>query len=296
MPGEDVEVLARFVQLRDGRKLAYAEYGDPAGRPVLYCHGLPSSRREAHLLHRDAARLGIRVIAPDRPGFGDSDYQAGRQISHWPQDIAALADHLGLPTFALLGVSGGAPFALACGAAIAERLTALTLVCPLGPIYDHRILAQMRLPIRINFEAALYLPSLVHAFYGGLTSNLMWHWPQLIEGLVRDVAASPSDRQALADPEVSKVLAATVRDAMRDHGRGALQDLALYVQPWGFQCGSIQVPTTIWHGEADAMVPIAHARWYAHTLPRTQARFLADAGHYSLPLFHTQEILHSLFP
>ncbi len=289
-------MLARFVRLPDGRNLAYADYGDPAGRPALYCHGFPSSRREAHLLHRDAGRLGIRVIAPDRPGFGDSDHQAQRQINHWPRDIAALADHLGLPAFALLGVSGGAPFALACAAAIPERLTALTLVCPLGPVYDHRILAQMRLPIRMNFEAALYMPSLVHAFYGGLTSSLLFHWPQIIEGMVRDVAACPSDRQALADPEVGNVLAATVRDAMKGHGHGALQDLSLYVQPWGFECRTIQVPTTIWHGEEDAMVPIAHAHWYAQTLPSAQARFLADAGHYSLPLFHTQEILQSLFP
>jgi pimeloyl-ACP methyl ester carboxylesterase len=288
-------MTARFVPLRDGRRLAYAEFGDPQGWPVLYCHGFPSSRREASLLHRGAEHLGVRVVAPDRPGFGDSDFQPRRRINDWPADIAALADHLGLSTFALLGVSGGAPFALACAAAIPERLQGLALVCPLGPIYEARILSQMRLPVRLNFEAALYTPSFVRSFYGGLTSTLLFHWPQLVEGLVRDVACSPSDRQALSDPQVSAVLTETVRDAMKNHALGALQDLDLYVRPWQIDFTQIQIPVTLWHGEKDAMVPIEHARWYARVLPHAQTRFLADEGHYSLPLFHTEPILESLF-
>ena len=283
-----------FVRLPDNRRLAFAEYGDPEGLPVVYCHGFPSSRQEASLLHRAAEQDGYRIIAADRPGFGDSDFKAYRQIDDWPDDVTALADHLGLRSFGLLGVSGGAPFALACAARIGSRLSGCTLVCPLGPVYESWALQAMRWTVRINFEAALYTPAFVRALYGGVTSSVLYHWPHLVESLARDVATTPADRQALSDPEVRAVLTETIREAMRNHGQGALQDLDLYVHPWGFDCADIELPITVWHGEEDAMVPIAHAHWYAQTLPHAQARFLSSEGHYSLLLFHTADILQSL--
>lgn len=99
------------IRLRDGRTLAYAEFGAPAGLPVIYCHGIPSSRAEGELTLRGscAAQLGLRVIVPDRPGMGGSDFQPKRRVIDWPSDVVELVDALQLGRFAMLGSSGGAP-------------------------------------------------------------------------------------------------------------------------------------------------------------------------------------------
>jgi pimeloyl-ACP methyl ester carboxylesterase len=103
--------------LPDGRRLSHAQFGDPHGVPVVYCHGFPGSRLEARQTDAFGRRLGVRVIAFDRPGYGGSDYQRGRQLTDWPADVAAALDLLGIGRFALLGISGGAPYALAAASA-----------------------------------------------------------------------------------------------------------------------------------------------------------------------------------
>jgi hypothetical protein len=102
------------IQLDDGRRLGYAEYGDPKGKPMLYCHGLPASRLEAAFCDTAAKQLGIRIVAVDRPGYGLSDFQAQRLMSGWPDDVLQLTGILGIERFAVMGVSGGGPYALAC--------------------------------------------------------------------------------------------------------------------------------------------------------------------------------------
>src|SRR5258705_11547688 len=112
------------ITLRDGRALAYAQYGAPDGRPIIHCHGTPSSRVEGDLLFSGniAAEVGVRIIVPDRPGMGRSDFQAGRSLLDWPNDVLELATALELDTFAVLGSSGGGPYAAACGIRIPARV------------------------------------------------------------------------------------------------------------------------------------------------------------------------------
>ena len=110
----DDRVGGRVLRLADGRRLGFAEYGASGGQPLLFFHGTPGARLVAGFAHQSALRLNVRLIAPERPGFGRSDFQAGRRILEWPDDVAALADALGLERFAVAGVSGGAPYALAC--------------------------------------------------------------------------------------------------------------------------------------------------------------------------------------
>jgi len=118
-----------YVKLPDGRKLAYAEFGRPEGHPVLYFHGSPSSRLEPLLYGDDVFhQFGLRIIAPDRPGMGQSDFQPRRGFSDWPKDVLVLADTLGLERFSVLGNSGGCGYAAACAARIPERLHAVVIV------------------------------------------------------------------------------------------------------------------------------------------------------------------------
>ena len=125
----------REIRLHDGRILAYAEYGGPRGLPIVHCHGTPSSRVEGNLIFNAAvaAELGVRIIVPDRPGMGRSDFQPGRRIVDWPEDVLQLAEALGLDTFAVLGSSGGSPYAAACGALIPNRVRLVGLLGGVGP-------------------------------------------------------------------------------------------------------------------------------------------------------------------
>lgn len=102
-----------FITLRDGRRLAYSEYGDPEGKPIFYFHGFPGSHHEVEYLGTAIGALHLRIIAPDRPGFGVSDFQPGRKFGDWPSDVIELADALGIKEFAVLGASGGGPYVLA---------------------------------------------------------------------------------------------------------------------------------------------------------------------------------------
>ena len=154
---------ARFVSLPDGRRLAYAEYGDPQGHPTFYFHGLPGSRLEAILAADSAARAGIRLIASDRPGIGGSDPQPRRTLLDWPADVLRLADHIGIPHFSVVGVSGGAPYAAVCAYAIPERLDAVMIVSGVAPFDEHEPLDPMIWLSKVAVRSDQTIPTLLRA-------------------------------------------------------------------------------------------------------------------------------------
>ncbi len=232
------DARSESIQRPGGRRLAWCELGDPRGEPLIYCHGFPSSCREAELIEPAARAQGIRIVAPDRPGYGNSDDQPGRTIPDWPEEVAALADHLGLARFGLLGVSGGGPYALACAWRIPERISACGLVCPLGPIYRDDLMAEMAWPARLNLTLAQRAPGLAQVAFGGLTTGFLARWPRTVDHL-RTLSAPAADRAELADAETRAILSATIVDAMRAGARGARRDLLLYTKPWGIPMESI---------------------------------------------------------
>ena len=120
------------IQLHDARTLGYIEYGNPAGKPLFYFHGHPGSRLEAGFLAEQAQKNNIRLIGVDRPGLGRSTYKAGRHFLDWPDDVVELADRLHINRFAVVGFSGGGPYALACAYKISNRLTACGVVSGVG--------------------------------------------------------------------------------------------------------------------------------------------------------------------
>ena len=282
-----------FVETREGRRIAYSELGDPHGHPVFYSHGFPSSRREALLLHDSAVAGGARVIAADRPGYGNSDDLRGRGIRDWSDDVALIADRLGIDRFAMLGVSGGGPYALACAYELGDRLAGCTLVCPLGPIYIDELLEQMTLPVRMNLAVGKQPPWVAGMLFGSHTTGVLTHWPDLVEH-VRSMAAPPADRKVLAEGNNSAILNKTIADAMHGGAHGARRDLVLYTHDWGIPFNEIPDRIAIWHGTADGTVPIEHARWYAAHLPGARLTELAGEGHYSVPLCYSPAILADL--
>src|SRR5712672_2641045 len=118
----------QIVQLDKGGGVAFQEYGDLSGVPVIFCHGWPSSRTMAQLADEPARALGVRIISPDRPGISGSSMQLDRKLSDWPSLIEQLVDNLGIGEFRILAISGGAPYAYATAVAIPERVRAIAIV------------------------------------------------------------------------------------------------------------------------------------------------------------------------
>lgn len=278
--------------LHDGRRLVYSEFGAPKGRPILYCHGFPASRLEGRLAHDEALRLGVRLIAPDRPGYGLSDFQPNRRITDWPRDIAALADHLGLHRFALLGISGGAPYVVACAGAIPDRISTVGIVCGLGRAERGELTADMHLVARAFFAVARAAPSVSSLAIRALAPVLK-RSPGLTLRLLSARLPRP-DREVLSQPEVFGKFADSLREGLRQGGRGVALDLILYAQPWDTAVEAIRVPSHLWHGEQDTTVPVAMGRRLAAALPDCRARFYPDEGHFSLPVRKLEEILATL--
>jgi pimeloyl-ACP methyl ester carboxylesterase len=290
-PGTDAPHGKRLA-LNDGRRLGYAEFGVPSGRPVLYCHGFPASRLDGCLAHEAAVRENVRLIAPDRPGYGLSDFLAGRHISDWPRDLLELADALSLNQFAVLGISGGGPYAVACAGQIFERLTSVGIVCGLGQTHIREDVARMNSFARLSLAAARNAPALSQLF-NRLLAPALRNSPGLILKLLAS-QLPPADREVLSNPDVFGMFADSYREAFRQGGRGVAHDLTLYAQPWETALESLRVPCYLWHGEQDATVPIAMAKRLASAIPDCRARFYADEGHFSLPVRRMDEILSAL--
>jgi len=282
----------RTIVLPDGRTLAWMEYGDPCGRPVLYCHGFPSSSLEARFTEYAAAARGIRVIAPDRPGYGHSDPTPERPLAAWAGDVAVLLDALGFDRVAVLGVSGGAPHALACCVMLRQRIAAVALVAPLGPLADIGTTAGLSGLGRLSAHLAREHPAAQAALFRliglGLRAAPATVFPLLVAG------APATDRALLRDRDTRAIWIQALRNALRQGAASAVRDMRRYVAPWGFTLESVACPVYIWHGHADSVVPPMHGRVYAARLPHALAHWIPDEGHFAVPLRHIDAILSEL--
>ena len=265
--------------LRGGRRLAYTEFGAAAGNPVLYFHGFPGSRLEAAFADSIANDTGTRLIAVDRPGMGLSDYLPDRTLLCWTDDVLALADHLGLGQFSVVGVSGGAPYALVCALKLPDRIPSVAIVSGVGP------------PAAVDTTSAVTTSGLglrltacqpwVASFFSKVVCVFARHAPSLLITMLRARAPEP-DRRILRDADFRAILAASLREAFRCGIRGAATDLRLLCAPWNFDVRDVHTPVHLWYGEVDRVVPASMGRFLERALPRCQATYMARQGHYSL--------------
>ena len=278
------------ITLPDGRSLGYGRFGNPSGPPVVYSHGFPASRLEAGLLSEAADRAGVQLIAPDRPGFGLSEFQPGRRILDWATDIASLADQLGFAQFRLLGGSAGCPYALACAHRLQQRILRVGIIGGLGPTDEKEAVGRMSKAARLGFFLARRTPLIFKFAYGGL-GQLVARYPSLAYRL--NEATGP-DRELLARPQVRSILDASIQEAFCRGTAGALHEFSLLALPWGFDLEGISVPLDIWHGRQDGVVPHAMGELLAEKAPNGRLHLIAGEGHVSLPVRRGVEILETL--
>jgi pimeloyl-ACP methyl ester carboxylesterase len=274
--------------LQNGRRLAYAEYGDLQGKPLFFFHGMPGSRLEGELADAAAKKLGVRVIATDRPGYGLSDFQPRRTFLDWPADVIALADALGVDRFAVAGMSGGGPYVSVCALKIPERLRAAGIIAGVGPFDQPDATEGMSSTNRMLFGLAKRFPWLIRLPMAVMSFATRHFADRLMSGMVRSLPEP--DQVALKRPEIMAMLKQTMAEAFRSGSRGAAWETLMYARPWGFRLEEITMPVYLWQGELDKNVPPSMGRYQAHAIPNCRATFYPGEGHISLVVNHVEEI------
>ena len=260
--------------LSDGRALGYAELGSASGPLVMYFHGAPSSRLDLVAHDETFAACDVRVVCPDRPGYGTSSPQPGRELHEWPRDVAALADHLSQDRFAVTGISSGGPYSVACAALLRDRVASAAVVAGVTDLtwpgaldgYDDMWINIMRFGDEAKARAWC------DEQYGPDGRGLMEHFPEL----------APADLAFLEDQTAVDAPMASLTEAFRQGTGGFAQDLTIEGRRWAFDPGVIVCPVRVLHGEADTLVPIAHSRHTAELIPGATLEILPGHGHLSM--------------
>jgi len=284
-----------LIELEDGAVIAFDEYGNANGVPVIFCHGWPSSRTMARLTDEPARDLGIRIISPDRPGISGSSLQPDRKLADWPRLVERIADHLGIRDFRILAISGGAPYAYATAAAMPKRVRAIAIVGGAPPLAE--IQATNGLLPLYRWMLALYQlrPRLLRRLFYLARPILSLRPPVRLRPLIlKMLMLRPCDAESLRDAAAFEAIFESQRRAWRGSAEGVMADAQIYAQPWGFAMEDVRVSVRLWHGKEDRAFSVQLAEEVAKRLPNCKARFIDDAGHYSLPIRHMREILKDL--
>lgn len=261
-PDEEV----RIIYLHDGRRLAYAEYGERTGFPLLYCHRHGSSRLEAGFMHKSARQAGFRIVAVDRPGMGSSDFNRSGDLDSFARDLIELADKLGLVRFGLICNGGGSAFALATAHAFPQRVSLLLGVSALPPLVTRSSTAGRALMAAVHFYSAMRHAMCArrpHRYINRLMDSLGY-----------------ADRRLLDHSDVQLLLARDLREASRQGIRGVARDTALHYRDWGFDATRVDVPMHFWLGGADNLIPRHRVENFVSRCSDAQLHVLPARGHF----------------
>lgn len=272
---------SQSITLPDGRSLSYAVYGDLNGFPVFGFHGTPGSRLWFEENDPVAQELGIRLITPDRPGFGGSSAQPARKLTDYPKDIAVLARHLNLEKFAVLGVSGGSIFAAACAVALTGKITQAILISGVSEFKNGKSPKGMCFPSRSSFYLSRKVPWLMK-FFLKQGRKMMFSKPEKYMSYLQKNTAHlcKADQEILQDPGNAQYLLFHLREANKQGVDPNVSEVRLVTRPWGFAPEDIKVPTVIWHGTDDTLAPVSPMREMSRKIPDCKFREVPQKGHF----------------
>lgn len=272
------------LETSDGRELAFAQWGDPEGFPVLALHGTPGCRLERWPDEDLYRNLGILLVTHDRAGYGRSTRRPGRRVVDEVDDVVALADHLGLESFGVTGGSGGGPHALACAALLPDRVVRATCLVGVAPLGDPGLdqdswLAGMDPENVKEFGWTLAGEDVLMRELEGMHAKMAARVAGDPSSVLDGFELSDADRSELTRRETQQIIRESwAEHSVRGVGGWADDDLA-HFRPWGFDVDRISIPVLIWYGATDVLVPPAHGEWLAAHVPGCLVKIDGDGGH-----------------
>jgi pimeloyl-ACP methyl ester carboxylesterase len=267
--------------LPSGRRLGFAEFGDPSGDPVLWFHGTPGGRRQFPLLGRRAAeKLGLRVIVVGRPGTGLSDPHPYESVADWATDVAHVADALGAERLGVAGLSGGGPYALACAAVepLASRVAAVAVLGGVVPSVGPDALATGAIELARRFAPVLHMLRRPLAE----TVNVLMVPLLPVAHYACQVYATTTpegDQRVLKDPEMEGMFIDDLVLVAKGRFQGIVDDARLFGRDWGFRFADVTAPVRWWHGDADNIVPLRDAQAAVELLPDAELILRHEESH-----------------
>ena len=262
--------------LGDGRTLHYYDWKPGFSEPeltVFWHHGTPNIGMPPAPLFAASVEMGIRWIGYDRPGYGGSTARSGRDVASCADDVARIADQLGVERFAVMGHSGGGPHALACAALLPKRVLAAVGIAGLAP-----------------FDAAGldWFAGMAPSGAASLRAAVQGHAAK-VHHEAHSAARSQECDRALFTPADWAALSgpwswfdSVVGPAMASGQEGLIDDDLAYVAPWGCDCARIVRPVLLVHGMQDRVVPAAHGQWLARACHSAELWLQPDDGHISV--------------
>jgi pimeloyl-ACP methyl ester carboxylesterase len=268
-----------FVELKDGRRLAYVTYGDPEGVPLLFLHGTPGTSMQIGMASEGARKLGFKLIAPDRPGLGDSDVQAERMLYHYPLDVVQLLDYLKIRQCPVIAISGGAPYAFQCAHDLPERLTHIVSLSGWinygrPEVRDIRLDSKLHVLDKICRHGARLLPTMGRVANWVVKNRLDDVYKHLLKML------PPADITLLQQKDYKEILLEDMRHAYRQGWEGVKLETQIQFSQPAFRYENIIQPTYLLHGTADTIVPFAFSEYLHLTLPKVVGfEVVKEGGH-----------------
>ncbi|MDZ4404931.1 alpha/beta hydrolase [Prosthecobacter sp.] len=275
--------------LSNGLKLGYSEYGDPRGEVMFYFHGWPSSHVQGSLFDEPAKKNRIRLICPDRPGIGLSDFQTGRTLLDWPDTLTQLAAHVGADNYHVLGWSGGGPYVLITALKLPKRLLSASIICGAPPLkflgdrdmfWLYRLMIQLRRCFPTILGTVLSLGGMAAK---GSPNKAPLRWLMKLLGV--------EDRRVLLLPGIYDVVRDATLGALNRGPRSVIADADIYLSEWGFEVSQINFPIHFWHGKQDRNIAWTYTDRIASLIPEATTEWSDIDGHYSMPITHAERIL-----
>lgn len=273
---------SQLLELKDGRHLEYEVHGPPGGPALVFHHGTPGSCHPFGALATATERRGLRLVTASRAGYGRSTRRAGRLVVDAAEDLEHLLDALGIGDCLVAGWSGGGPHALACGARLVGRVRAVLVMAGVAPADAQGLdfLAGMGEANLEEFGRAGEGEAALRPFLETEQESLRTVTAGEIAAGLASLISEP-DRRALANG-AAEDLAAQFRHGLATSVDGWLDDDLAFLTGWGFSLDDIAVPTSLWQGDEDLMVPLPHGRWLAAHVPGVVAHLETGEGHISI--------------